>query len=256
MRPDPDKPYYTAYDKRYKSVYAQDVGYWTAHPRELSAIEYTVNAFLKECHLQVGQPLHIVEFGCGEGYVGELLVQRGYRYTGIDIAESAAKKATERLAPFGDRARVLVADILDLPMIPDTTFDAGIDVGCLHMLVVDADRRAYLREAYRVLKAGTPILYCNEAFRPDATAAAVESYEAWLQISETDVDTSQARNAWQDGRPVEVHLPCIAARARTVAQYRSEIEAVDFEFLKWQISADRLWMSFYVRKPEKPRPSS
>lgn len=247
MRPDPDRPYYTAYDKRYSSVYAQGVRYWTAHPEELSAIAYEVASFLERFHLLADETCHIVEFGCGEGYVGELLAQRDYRYTGIDIAGSAAEKATERLARFGDRARILVADILDLSTIPDATFDAGIDVGCLHMLVVDADRQIYLRNAHRVLKRRAPMLFCREAFRPDAAPGIVESYEAWLQLTGVDVDTPQEREAWQDGRTVKIHLPCVAARARTVEQYRSEMETAGFEFLKWRVSGESLNASFYVR---------
>jgi cyclopropane fatty-acyl-phospholipid synthase-like methyltransferase len=255
MRSDLDKPYYTAYNKRYKSVYAEGVRYWTACPEELSAIESEIHSFLEKFHLQADETLHIVEFGCGEGYVGELLAQCDYRYTGIDIAESAAQKATERLARFGDRARVLVADVLDLSIIPDAAFDAGIDIGCLHLLVVDADRRTYLQNAYRVLKTGAPVMF-KEAFRPNATSATVDSYEAWLQINGIDVDTHQERDAWQDGKLVKIQLPCIVARPRTVEQYRSEIEAGGFEFLNWLVSADGLSISFHVRKSDESRRSS
>ena len=163
MRPDPAKPYYTAYDKRYRSVYAQGVEYWSAHPEELAAVEKDVRHSLKSSGMLPGARL--IEFGCGEGFVGEVLANMGYRYTGIDIAEAAVEKAQRRLAHWGDRATVIAADLLDLSAIPSAVFDAGLDVSCLHMLVVDADRTLYFHNALRVLKPGSPMLFCREAFR-------------------------------------------------------------------------------------------
>ena len=242
-----DKPYYTAYEKRYAALYAQGVQYWTAHPEELRVIKEAVGIFLEKCHPQMDRPPHVIEFGCGEGYVGELLVSQGYRYTGIDIAASAIEKARERLKQFGDQIGLLVADILDLSSLPSATFDAGIDMGCLHMLVVDADRHRYLQNANRVLKPGAQMLF-REAFRSDAPAEIVESYEAWVERTGVDIETPQVREAWQNGKGMEVHLPCLAARARNAGQYQQEMEAVGFEFLWSRISEDGLGVSFHVRK--------
>ncbi|MCC7263381.1 MAG: class I SAM-dependent methyltransferase [Candidatus Latescibacteria bacterium] len=240
-------PYYTAYEKRYAALYAQGVQYWTAHPEELRVLREAVEVFLEKCPLQTATTRHFIEFGCGEGYVGELLVSQGYRYTGIDLAASAIEKARERLKQFGDQVELLVADILDLSSLPSATFDAGIDMGCLHMLVVDADRYRYLQNANRVLKPGAQMLF-REAYRSDVPAEIVENYEAWVKRTGVDVETPQVREAWQNGRGIEVHLPCFAARARNAEQYQQEMEEVGFEFLWSQISKDGLGMSFHVRK--------
>ena len=159
MRPDPDKPYYTAYDKRYRSVYSQGAEYWTANPEELAVVERDVCRFLSEAKVQPGA--QVIEFGCGEGFIGELVAGMGYSYTGVDIAESAITKARPRLARFGDRVHLFVADILALSTLSSASFDAGLDVSTVHMLVVDADRRRYLREARRLLKPDAPMLFCR-----------------------------------------------------------------------------------------------
>jgi ubiquinone/menaquinone biosynthesis C-methylase UbiE len=228
MRPEPGKPYYTAYDKRYRAVYAQGVAHWTANPKELAAVEGEVRGFLSEANVQPGA--RVIEFGCGEGFVGALVAGMGCFYTGVDIAESAVEKARARLAQFGDRVQLHVADILNLSAFPSASFDAGLDVSSLHMLVVDADRQRYLREAHRLLKPGAPMLFCRESCRSDAPTEVVESYEQWLRLSRTDVDTPESREAWQDGHSVTVRLPRIASRARSLEQYRAEIESAGFLF--------------------------
>ena len=245
MRPDPGKPYYTAYDKRYRVVYAQGVEHWTAHPEELAVVESDVRRFLSEANVQPGARL--IEFGCGEGFVGALDAGMGYPYTGVDIAESAIEKARTRLARFSDRVRLHVADILNLSSFSSASFDAGLDVSCLHMLVVDADWQRYLREACRVLKPGAPMLFCRESCRPDAPADLVESYEQWLRLSRTDVDTPEPRDAWCDGQPVTVRLPRIASRARSQEQYRAEIEAAGFVFEGCLGGSESGFLSFRVR---------
>lgn len=244
----PTTPYYAAYERRYAALYARGVPYWTAHPEELRVIGETVNTFLEQCAPRTGDPVHFIEFGCGEGYVGELLAGRGCRYTGIDLSPSAIERAKGRLKQYGDQICLLVGDILDLASLPSATFDGGIDMGCLHMLVVDADRHRYLQNAHSVLKPGAPMLF-REAYRSDAPATVVESYEAWVEHTGIDVETPQVREAWQNGRGIEVHLPCLAARSRTVEQYQREMAAAGFSFLWSQLSGDGLSVSFHVQKP-------
>jgi len=246
VRPDPDKPYYTAYDKRYRAVYAQGVEYWTACPAELAAAESDVRRFLSEANVPPGARL--IEFGCGEGFVGALAAAIGYDYTGVDIAGSAIDKARARLAAFGDRVHLHVADILDLSAFSSASFDAGLDVSTLHMLVLDADRRRYLREAHRLLKPGAAMLFCRERCQPDAPADWVESYEQWLRLSGDDVDTPEVREAWQDGRAVTVRIPRIAARARSPEQYGAEVEAAGFALEGSLSPTSRSLLSFQVRR--------
>jgi ubiquinone/menaquinone biosynthesis C-methylase UbiE len=179
----------------------------------------------------------------------------GYSLTGVDIAVSAIEKARARLAQFGDRVRLHVADILNLAAFSDASFDAGLDISCLHMLVVDTDRRRYLREAYRLLKSGSPMLFCRESCRADATDEVVESYEQWLRLSQADVDKPEPRDAWHDGRPVKIRLPRIASRARSQEQYREELEAARFRLAGVTHAREVKMISFWAQKRDSPEPS-
>jgi SAM-dependent methyltransferase len=248
MRPDRNKPYYTAYDKRYRSVYAQGIDHWTAHPEELAAVRNALQDFIEGSTLSPAASCHVVEFGCGEGRAGEILAEMGFRYTGVDISEAALQKAKARMVRFGERARLMIGDLLDLSDIPSESFDAGLDVACLHMLVVDADRQTYLRNVRRVLKPGAPMLFCSEAHRADATNGVVASYDEWLRLSGTDVDTPEERSAWQCGKFVKIRLPRIAARARSTQQYRAEVKAAGFEVVKMETAADGMTVTFFARK--------
>lgn len=224
--------YYLAYEERYRSVYKQGLSYWTADPEELAAVKREVATFLAHFGIEPGPAAHVVELGCGEGYLGECLAEAGYRYTGIDVAESAIRKAAQRLAPLADRARAQVGDLLDSATLPAAAFDAGVDVRCLHMLVLDAHRQSYISNARRALKPGAPMLFVGQSHREDAPGIWVESYEQWMQLAGGDYKSTEERDAWQDGRAVKVRVPRLPARPRSEAQYRTELEAAGFE-LAW-----------------------
>ncbi|MAE61538.1 MAG: hypothetical protein CMJ49_09305 [Planctomycetaceae bacterium] len=108
-----DQPkYYEAYEDRYRRVYAQGVEYWTGDPDEIAAVIGHVDEFLEFTGATpVGHS--IIEFGCGEGFLGEYLLRRGYSYLGIDLAPSAVAKARNRIP--GNDASFMLADITDAP---------------------------------------------------------------------------------------------------------------------------------------------
>lgn len=247
MRPDPDKPYYTAYEKRYRAIYRQGIPYWTADPSELKSIILTIDGFLTRHHISA--QANIAEFGCGEGFVAVYLLEQGYAYTGIDMSPSALEKASQRIASYGDQGLLLQADLLNITSFTEETYDAGIDVGCFQMLVLDADRQLYLNNLYRMLKPGAPVLFCRSAFDADAIENHIETYEQWLHIAKQDVDTPELRNAWKDGMPYPIQLPRIAVRPRNLVQYQQELEFAGFEFIRGRIASTGIQATFEVRKP-------
>jgi ubiquinone/menaquinone biosynthesis C-methylase UbiE len=238
-------PYYTAYEDRYQRVYASGVAYWTAFPEELAGIERHVRAFVMDSGLRAGA--RIVELGCGEGFVGEVLARMGMSYVGVDLALSALVRARRRLESFGPAARVVHGDITRLSWIADHTFDAAIDVQCLHMLIVEADRRRYLAEARRVLREGAAMLFCDESLSPEPTSDP-GSYEQWVDTTRTNVVTPEPREAWHEGRTVTVHLPRVAARGKTVAQYRREMEQAGFAWILRSVLAEGAAVTFRVKR--------
>lgn len=231
----PGEPYYLAYDARYRSVYAQGVEYWSAFPDEIAGVCERVGRFLAD--MAWASPPQIIEFGCGEAYLGEYLAGRGDRYTGVDIAVAAIEKARRRLAPFGDAAQAVCGSILGLYDFADASFDVGVDVSCLHMLLVDADRERYLREVHRVLRPGAWMLFLNESHRPDASSARITDARQWLEMTGLDHHRPQPREAWQDGKRVTVHLPLLPARPRSEEQYRQELQATGFQIIHSDVEA-------------------
>lgn len=96
----------------------------------------------------------VLDVGSGRGLWAAKLVGLGYRVLGIDYIEEVVKKANDRIRDEGyqDRARFLVADVLDIPFV-DAGFDLVTDVGTLQHLTHDL-WDDYVREVARVLKPG------------------------------------------------------------------------------------------------------
>lgn len=241
MRPDEGKPYYTAYDKRYRSAYEQGADYWGYRPEREAQISQ-VKKFVSRYNLY-GRT--VAEFGCGEGGVGVELARLGCKYQGFDIAPSALEKAKTDLRNYPD-ANVFLSDIVNTPLGVEC-FDAGIDMSCLHMLVVDNDRRKYLSNVFASLKRDSYMLFHGESFRENAYRGVVESYEQWLDITGVDVDTPQMRNAIKGDGEIQVMIPLIVARPRNKEDYVLEMESAGFKVIEFTHS--ETWAKIIVHKP-------
>ncbi|MBQ7314046.1 MAG: methyltransferase domain-containing protein, partial [Clostridia bacterium] len=96
-----NKPYYLAYEDRYRRVFEAGIELW-GHSPDDEILVRTLAEWVEENDL-AGKT--VVEFACGEGAAGMILSKLGVRYHGFDIAPSAIEKAQERLRDFPD-ARV------------------------------------------------------------------------------------------------------------------------------------------------------
>jgi len=213
--------YYEAYEERYKAVYAAGVTAW-GHTAEDDGLATYIRLWAEENDLR-GK--HVIEFACGEGGGGVVLSRLGCRYHGVDLAPSALEKAAAALAPYSN------ARVSRLDMVRDAVgglYDAAADCMGLHMLVTDADRAAYLRNAYRCLKPGAPMLFFRESCRRDIEDAPVPSYADWLAQTGGDYQTPQARRVQQNGMDIVVNIPLLPARAKSESGYRRELEAAGF----------------------------
>lgn len=247
MRPDKDKPYYTAYDKRYRSVYQQGADRYAFLPIE-EEIQEIVRTYIEQFELAGKQ---VVEFGCGEGWAGLEFAKLGCIYQGYDIAPAALEKATALLSEY-ENAKICLHDVV-LGDFPNEAFDAGIDIACLHMLITDVDRNKYLRNVYKCLKPGAAMHFVNERCRDDIYDGKVTSYEQWLQLTGEDVDTPQKRVALKDGEEFTVMIPRIAARPRSEGGYREELTEAGFEVIK--LEPVERWgnANILARKPPKSK---
>jgi len=108
-------------------------------------------------HAPFAKAAKVFEFGCGTGrFAARLLADvlpGSAIYIGCDLSPTMVNLARERLAPYGERARVFQSDgTTDLPL-PDNSVDAVISTYVLDLLS-EADIGEVLREAHRVLIAG------------------------------------------------------------------------------------------------------
>lgn len=93
------------------------------------------------------------------------------------------------------------------------------------------------------------MLFGNENFNHDAYPGIIDNYKQWLELNGVDAETPIERVVWEKGQLVKIKLPLIAARPRTVEQYRTELSTAGFEFISHELSKDNPQVSFCVRKP-------
>jgi ubiquinone/menaquinone biosynthesis C-methylase UbiE len=235
--------YYQSYEDRYRRVYAQGVEHWTGDPEEIAIVVGQLDEFLAFIGATPASAC-IIEFGCGEGFVGEYLLRKGYSYSGVDISPSALEKARSRI-PEHDRSFIL-GDITRLPDVQSESFDIALDNYCLQMLVTDEDRRRYLAEVHRVLKPGGSAWF-REIGQRDRFTDHIESLDDFLAKRPTDLCACEAREAYSRSGKKTIQLPRVPARFNNCEGYREEIRAVGFDVTLAESKKDGIVV--YVRKP-------
>ncbi len=238
------EPYYMAYEDRYRRVFAAGIDLWGHSPED--EILFRTLAEWVGANGLAGKT--VVDFACGEGGAGVILSELGCHYHGADVSPSAVEKARERLKSYPD-ARVDCLDMVREAIGDPSAADAALDCMGLHMILTDADRDAYLKNAYTVLKPGAPMLFFRESYRDNAYTGVVESCEQWQAITGEDYITPQPRV--NQGK--EVLLPLVPARARNREGYTAEMERAGFvveNFVPMEVSSAIIYSaSIYVRKP-------
>lgn len=213
------KPYYFAYEDRYRAVYAAGLEHWGHSPEDRILYE-TLKKWVDDHRLQGKR---IVEFACGEGACGVILSSLGCIYHGVDISDSALQKAAERLQDIPNTELSLLDMVRE--RVPDAPYDAALDCMGLHMLITDHHREAYLKNAYASLSQGAPMLFFRESYREHAYCGSVSSLEEWERITGEDYHTPQRRSG-KDGTICEI--PLLPARAKNKQGYLEEMQNAGF----------------------------
>jgi len=93
----------------------------------------------------------VLEVGCGRGVGIEILLALGAaQVIGFDLDPKMIALAQQRVAKYGDRARVFVGDAEAIDA-PNGSFDAVVDYGIIHHI---PNWRQALKEIARVLRPG------------------------------------------------------------------------------------------------------
>ena len=247
MTPDPTK-YYERYVDRYSRIYAQGVSYWTGNPDEVGAVLRSVDEFLSYAKATPASA-SVVEFGCGEGFLGEHLLAKGYSYLGIDIAPSALAKARARAG--GKASAFMLGDVTRLIEVRSDSFTVALDNYCLHMLVTDEDRKRCLSEIERVLTPGGHAWF-HEIGQATPFTETIHSLEQFLAAHPIDLDACEAREAFTPGGKRTVQIPRLPARFNNGEGYRREIESSGLKVDL--VEARDSGIVVYARKAGVPHP--
>ena len=116
--------------------------------------------FLVEKVWKITKKVDVVDFGCGYGYLGLVLMPllpEGSTYTGVDISEELINKGREifKTVPFD--YRFILSSANDVPE-KDNTFDIAI---CNSVLMHIPDPDAVLTEMKRITKNDGMIISCE-----------------------------------------------------------------------------------------------
>ena len=143
------RPYYEAYDDRYRQVHRENLEWFTRTPSPI--VEQTIREF------QIGPNSRILELGCGEGRDAIHLLRQGYRVLATDISPEAIAHC-QRLAPeYTDCFQVL--DCIGGKL--EGEFDFIYAVAVVHMLVEDTHRKRFYQFIRNHLKPGGIALICT-----------------------------------------------------------------------------------------------
>lgn len=88
-----------------------------------------------------------LELGVGTGRIALPFVERGYRYTGVDVSQAMMDRLRAQLPEEAPNLTLVQADVTELPF-PDQSFDVVLVYHVFHLM---PEWRRALREAQRVL---------------------------------------------------------------------------------------------------------
>jgi len=223
------RPYYCRYDDHYTTLYGKGIRYWSDGPeRSLAKVRMKVETRILEADPDP-RGLHLVEMGCGEGFLIGLFADLGMHYVGIDCSPHAIAKAGERAQDAGVKADLRVMDLLKMKGdVSQRPFDIVFDMACFHMLVVDGDRTAYLSRVKSLMGPRSHFVLMNQARDEKATREAIHSVGEYESMFDVDLSGCRHWEAWDGEGWVDVELPRFACRPRSKQDYREELERAGF----------------------------
>jgi len=125
----------------------------------------------------------VLDAGCGPGIVAEAFLQAGHRVQGVDLAGEMVRRARERCARFGPRARFEQGSVFGLQA--EAPFDGAVSRFVVHHV---ADPVAFFGAQAARVRPGGVVVASDHVTDPDADAA------AWHQEIERARDRTHERS--------------------------------------------------------------
>jgi len=138
-------------------------------------------------------PGPVLELGCGNGMVSEMLAAISYEIKGLDISATAVAWAQDRFQALGLRGEFQQGDARGMPDLDDNRFALIVDGNSFHCMIGD-DRALYLAEVRRLLKTGGRFILSSMCGEP-------RSEEARARFN------AASHHLFEDGKPARTLAP-------------------------------------------------
>ncbi len=207
----------------------------------------------------------ILEIGAATGKYTVELAKRGYTVTAVDLSPVLLEKCRKNLATDGlDRqVQMVVADARDLSEVTEKKFDAILLMGPLYHLVVEADRKLALKEAFDHLREGG-LLFSSFLSRYGVQGEILARNPGWIENQAEVKALLEAGKRPEDAprggfrgyfaRIPEIALLHEAAGLETVvlAGVEPAISADDESYNNLQGKQRQLWLNLFVEMSTEP----
>lgn len=207
----------------------------------------------------------ILEIGAATGRYTLELARRGYRLTAVDLSAALIEVCRKRLADDGleKQVRLVVADARDLSAVKENQFDAVLLMGPLYHLIIEADRKLALQQAYDRLREGG-ILFSAFISRFGIMGDLIKKMPDWIE------DQAEVESILADGKDPDVYQhvgfrgyfatvseiaplhESIGFETLTVAGVEPGIASDDESYNKLEGRQRQLWLDLFYRMSTEP----
>ena len=202
----------------------------------------------------------ILEVGVATGRYTLPLAKRGYTLTAVDLSAALLEVCRKSIADEGleRQVRLVVADARDLSEVAEKGFDAVLLMGPLYHLVVEADRKTALKEAFDRLREGG-IIFSAFNSRLGILGDLLKNVPGWIE------DQAEVRSLLEKGKRPEDYPrggfrgyfalvseiaplhEAIGFKTLTVVGVEPAISADDESYNKLQGKQRQLWLDLFYK---------